>query len=177
MRKFLVSLAAAGTALAFATPAAAQYYPQPQGYAYGSQPYGTGYGYNSYGQVRALQARIDGIQRQVEVLRDRRMISRNEAEGLRHESRDLERRLYRSSGYGLNYREVQDISYRVARLERHVQHEVADGGRWGRGYGYNNYGYNSGYFADRDDDRWEHDRDGWRNFGRDNDQGEDNDDQ
>ena len=55
MRKVLVILAA-GTALAAAAPAAAQYYPQPQ---YGA-PYGNAYGYNNYGQVRQLQARIDG---------------------------------------------------------------------------------------------------------------------
>ena len=67
MRKVLISLAAAGSALAFATPAAAQYYPQAQPYG---QPYGYGYN-NNYGQVRALQARINQVQRQIERL-DRR---------------------------------------------------------------------------------------------------------
>ena len=57
MRKFMISLAAAGTALAFATPgrsailSAAQ--PAPCGY--------NGYGNNGWGQVRALQARIDNL--------------------------------------------------------------------------------------------------------------------
>ena len=67
MRKLIISLAAAGAALAFASPAAAQYYPQ-QNYGYGGQNYGygqqygygyNGYGQNNYGQVRALQVRID----------------------------------------------------------------------------------------------------------------------
>src|SRR3954452_1085309 len=72
MRKVLISLAAAGTALAFATPAAAQYYPQPQPqpYGYGAPQYGYGYN-NNYGQVRALQYRIDAVQRQINRL-DRR---------------------------------------------------------------------------------------------------------
>jgi hypothetical protein len=151
MRKVLISLAAAGTALALATPASAQYYPQPQPY---------GYGYNNYGQVRAFQARIDNIQRRIEFLRDRRAITRNEANGLRDESRDLERRLYRAGRYGLNPYEAQNIQYRIARLEEHVRHEVRDG-RWdNRGYGWNN-GYNGyGYDRDRDgrDDRYEDDR-------------------
>ena len=131
MRKVLISLAVAGTALALATPASAQYYPAPQGYGYGY----SNYGYNNYGSIRALQARINDVQRRIEYLRDRRAITRNEANGLRSESRDLERRLYRSSRYGLNPNEVQNIQYRIARLEQHVRHEVRDG-RWdNRGYG------------------------------------------
>src|SRR5215213_2634854 len=152
MRKVLISLAAAGTALALATPASAQYYSAPQQYGYG-------YGYNNYGSIPALQARINDVQRRIEYLRDRRAITRNEANGLRNESRDLERRLYRSSRYGLNPNEVQNIQYRIARLEQHVRHEVRDG-RWdNRGYGWNG---NNGYSYDRDrdgrDDRYEDDR-------------------
>src|SRR5204862_7227493 len=112
-----------------ASPAAAQYYPQqqqPYGYGYGA---GNGYGYNNYGQLRALQARIDGIQRQLEDLRAHRAINRNEAEGLRHESRDIERRLYQAGRNGLNPNEARTIEYRVARLEQHVRHEATDGNR------------------------------------------------
>ena len=64
MRKFVISLAAAGAALAFATPAAAQFFPgQPYG-GYG-QPYGyNGYGANSQQAVNqcanAVQARLNG---------------------------------------------------------------------------------------------------------------------
>ena len=49
MRKIVLSLAAVGTALAFATPASAQYYPQPQ-----PQPYAyNGYGQNGYNNGNA----------------------------------------------------------------------------------------------------------------------------
>jgi len=148
MRKVLISLAAVGTALAFATPAAAQY----------GQPYGNAYGYNNYGQVRALQARIDNIQRQIERLRAQRLLSRDEVNGLRSESRDLERRLLNRGRNGLNYQELRNIEGRIARLEQHVRHEVRDDNRWGNRGGYNNgYGYND---RDRDgrDDRYENDR-------------------
>src|SRR3954467_2444362 len=135
MRKFVISLAAVGTALAFASPASAQYYPQPQ--PYGGQPYGynSGYGYNqnNYGGLRALQARINSIQGQIENLSARRIISRNEARDLRQESRNLERRLYDAGRGGLNYREMQTIQYRIARLEQRVRREASDGNRWGRG--------------------------------------------
>ena len=146
MRKVILSLAAAGTALAFATPAAAQY----------RQPYGNAYGYNNYGQVRALQARIDNIQRQIERLRAQRLLSRDEVNGLRSDLRDLERRLYSRSRNGLNYQELRTIEVRIARLEQHVRREVRDDNRWG------NRGGNNGQYYDRDrdgrNDRYEDDR-------------------
>lgn len=139
MRKLTLIIAAAGTALAFAAaPASAQYRsgqyaPQPQGYAYGYN--------NNYGQVRSMQARIDGIQRQVQQLRARRMITRDEANGLRSESRRIELRLRQASRYGLNPNEARDIENRINRLERHVVHEVRDGrGRYGNDNRYNNRG-------------------------------------
>jgi hypothetical protein len=163
MRKLVLSLAAAGMALAFATPAMAQYYPAPQ------QPYGYGnaYGYNNnYGQVRALQARIDMVQRHIRMLDDRNIIRGRDADRLRDESRRIERRLRDAARYGLNPYEENDIGRRVANLEQRVRY--ATGNRWGR-YGYPGYGgYNSGYGnygnydRDRDgrDDRYENDR-GW----------------
>ena len=164
MRKLLISLAAAGTALAVATPASAQYYPQPQGYGYnggyGAPQYGYGYNNNGYGQLRALQARIDAVQYQIE----RRGGARGRSsDGLRKEARSIEKRLRSASRYGgLNPYEANDISRRIARLEQRVQY--AAGRNYGR-YGYNSYN-NGGYYADRDrdgrDDRYEDDRGGDR---------------
>lgn len=169
MRKLTLTLAAAGAALAFAAPASAQYYPQPN---YGYSGYGYNSGYNNYvqgnyGQVRSLQMRIDRVQRDIRMLKDRRMISRREYDGLRSESRNLEYRLRASARYGLNQGEARNLEYRLARLEQHVRHEVLDGNRWnGRRYGYNQYsngyGYNGAYYADNDhdgrDDNDEHER-------------------
>ena len=189
MRNFTLMIAAAGTALAFAAPATAQYFPQPQQPAYGyNSGYNSGYngGYNSgyngygnngYGQLRSIQARIDGVQRQIQQLKARRMISRNEANGLRSESRNLENRLARAARYGLNPNEARTIEYGIARLEQRVAREARDGRGYGYGYGngynkgynngYNNgyggYGQNNAYYADRDrdgdDDNDEHE--GW----------------
>jgi hypothetical protein len=176
MRKFVISLAAAGAALVVASPAAAQYYPQQQ---YGQQPYGygaQGYGYNNgYGQVRALQARIDALQNRLRYVGTRG----NSAQGLRKEARNIEKRLRASSYRGLNPYEVNDISQRVARLEQRVNYAMQRGyGRYGNagyGNGYNGYnGYNGGAYhqnGDRDDDR-----DYDRGHDRDDDQGYDRDD-
>ena len=163
MRKLIVSLAAAGSVLAIATPAAAQYYPQQQPYAqqyrYGA-PYGNAYGYNNnnYGQVRSLEVRINAIQRQIQQLDRRDRIRNGTADRLRSEANKVERRLQHAARDGMSFREAGDIQVRIARLEQQVRYSVAN--NYGRnGYnGYNN-GYNN-YDRDRDgrDDRYEDDQ-------------------
>jgi opacity protein-like surface antigen len=159
MRKLMISLAAAGTALAFATPAAAQYYPAPQSYngynGYGYNGYGyNGYGYGNFDRVRGLQARIDSIQYQIRRLDRRDVIRDRSADRLKDEANRIENRLHRAARYGLNGYEANDIQARIANLEQRVRYAVANGyGRYGR-YSYNSY---SGY-GDRDG-RWDHDRD------------------
>ena len=163
MRNVLITLAAAASALAVATPAAAQYYPQPQGYAYGHQ--------GNRGLARSLQVRIDNIQRQIERLDRRNVLSDREARRLRQDSRDLERRLRYVRYNGLHPAEGYDIERRLTRLEQRLWRDARDGNRWGHGYNQGQYGT---YDRDRDgrDDRWEDDR------GRDHDgrRGRDDDD-
>ena len=154
MRKIVLSIAAAGAALATASPAAAQYYPQPQPYGY-NQPngYNNGYGYgngynngfqNNWGQVRALQARLNNVERQINQLDRRDRIGDRSADRLRREADKIERRLHERARGGLDPREMYDIQARIARLEQRVQYSLANG--------YGRYG-------DRDD-RWGHrDRD------------------
>lgn len=155
MRKVLISFAAAASALAFATPAAAQYWPAPvpQGYGYGYQ--------HNYGHARALQARVDHLQREIARLAQYRMITRAEYNGLRRDSRQVERSLRARAQYGLHPQEAYQIERRIARLEAKIHREVRDGRRGG--YGYNPYGGHTGYgYVDRDrdgrDDRYEDDR-------------------
>jgi len=156
MRKFLISAALMASTVAVAAPAAAQWAPPPA-YGYGQQPYGNAYGYNNYGQVRRLQVRIDQIQRQINRLDSRDVLSEREAARLRQESRSLEYRLRNAARYGLNGRERYDIERRIQRLEFRVQREARDGNGW-RNDRYGQYGYN-GYDRDRDglDDRYERD--------------------
>jgi hypothetical protein len=164
MRKLNLILAAAGTALAVAAPAAAQYYPQQQPYGYGAQQYGNGYNNNygnNYGQARALQARIDAVQYRIE-----RLDRRGGSNGLRKEARNIERQLQKSARRGLNPYQANDLSNRIARLEQRVNYAMSGrNGRYGNGYnnGYGANGYNSSYgYSDRDgdhrDDRYEDDQ-------------------
>ena len=132
MRKLMISLVAAGSALAFAAPAAAQYYPAPQPPYAPGYGYGQGYGYN-FGHVRALQVRVDRIQRDLRHLARNRMISRNEYRNRQEDARDIERRLRRDArdGRGLNGREVYEVERRIARLEQRIARDIRDGRRWG----------------------------------------------
>ena len=125
MRKITLPLIAAGAALAVATPAAAQYYPRQPAPAYG-------YG---FGQVRALQVRIDNVERQINRLDRRDRIGDRNADRLRDEANRIEDRLHRAARGGLKPFEARDIEVRIQRLEQRVQYSMND-----RGY--------------RDRDRW-----------------------
>jgi predicted RNase H-like nuclease (RuvC/YqgF family) len=151
MRKFLLTAAAAVSAMAVAAPAAAQWAPAPN--------YGHGYNQN-YGHVRSLQARVDNLQRQIYQLDRRNVLSNREARRLLNDANGIENRLRRAGRNGLNYAEARDIQNRIQRLEWSIQREARDGNNWrndryGQGYGYPD--------RDRDgrDDRREDDR-GWR---------------
>lgn len=124
MTKFLIPLAAAGSLLAAAAPASAQWFPQPQGHAYG---------YDNYGHARALHARINHMEREIRRLANHRMISAREYRELRSDARSLERRFIRDArdGRGLSRQEAYNIERRIMRLERRIAREVRDGRRWG----------------------------------------------
>ena len=147
MRKVLISAAAAVSALAFAAPASAQYYP--------AQPNGYGYGYNNYGHVRALQARVDRLQNDIKRLDKRNILSNREANSLRQQSKQIEQQLRYSARNGLSPNEANSIERRLAGLERRIAWQANDGNRYaGRGY--------DNQWSDRDhdgrNDRYEDDR-------------------
>ncbi len=137
MRTLLISLAAAASALAIATPASAQWYPQPTYQVpYGHQvPYGyqNPYGHQrGYGVARALQVRVDRIQRDLGHLARQRMISRNEYQNRQQDARQIERRLRHQArdGYGLSRQELYDIERRIQRLEYRIARDIRDGRRY-----------------------------------------------
>jgi hypothetical protein len=129
MRKFIIAIAAGASALAVATPAAAQYYQGPA-----RAPYGNAYGYNNYGQIRSLQQRLNNVERQINRFDNRRGgLSNREARELREDARDLQRKLARLPNGGISQREVQNLEYRIQRLEQRVWREARDGNRGNRG--------------------------------------------
>ena len=157
MRTLLFSVAAAASALAFASPASAQYYPQPQGYAHGyHNPY-------NHGQIQVFMARIDRLQRTVHQLDRQGRLSRHDAARIHRSAEQLRQRLIQSSFNGLNRRERALFNQRIDRLNALMRHEMrqyrGNDRRWGR------------------DDRWDRDdrrgRDGRRWNDRDDDDEDD----
>lgn len=177
MRITLVFLAAAVSALAVASPAAAQWAPVPQGYGYG-------YAHSNYGQVRALQARVQQLRRTIHRLDERDRLSSREARRLDWHAAQLQRRIRSAAYRGLHPRERFEIERRIEGLRNAIRYQARDGGRWGwNGHGYGNaYGYYGERIADdrrwrdRDDDdhRFDDDDDddrggGWNDRRRDRD--------
>ena len=162
MRKVLLSAIVAASTLMIAAPAAAQLTVTfGNQYGYDSQyggPYGNAYGYNNnHGQVRALMVRLNHIERQINLLDRRNVLSNREANRLRLQADRIQRQLRAASYNGLNGYEARDINVRIARLEQNVRYQANDG----NAYANRSYGtYGNFYDRDRDgrDDRYEDDR-------------------
>ena len=186
MRNMTLTLAAAGAALAFAAPAAAQYYPAPH-YTPAFQPaYGyqqPGYGQNNWlfnfrdqRYSRMMQDRVQRIRHDIRQMGAMRVLSYREVRDLDQEAQAVERRIWRASRNGLSNSEARKIDNRVRRLEDRVMREARD---WNRRPGvrrYNPYDYQRYYDNYRGErDYRDRDRDG-RNDRLEDDRGRDRDD-
>lgn len=110
MRKRILSIFAMGVALGLAVPASAA--EQKAGVPHAS--------HRPESLTNMLSLRLRSIELQVDILRDRDLIGREEAQDLRVEAHRLEQRLYRSSG-----RETRDVELAVDRLQEQLR-VVAD---------------------------------------------------
>ena len=134
MRKFLIPIVAAASALTVAAPASAQWAPQVYRYA----PYNFGYGYSGIRFAQAMQARVQRIRADIRMMEMRRVLSPWEARSLDNEARSIQRKVYRSTGNGVQPGEARNIENRIRRLEYRGSREATDGnnrvGRHGRRY-------------------------------------------
>ncbi|MES2120241.1 MAG: hypothetical protein V4513_06640 [Pseudomonadota bacterium] len=137
MRKFLISMVAAGSAVAFAAPATAQYAQVWAPPVYSYQPYNFNYGFNGYNFARSMQARVQRIRGDIRVMQSRRVLSYGEARRLDREALNVERKIARASRYGINPYEARSVENSIRRLEQNVAREAND---WNRRYG-NRGGY------------------------------------
>ena len=139
MKKVIVSLALAASALAAAAPASAQYYGD-RGYQdrYYDQGYGDryrdrGYGYGNgerFTRHNWLGQRLDAIGYQIQRGRARGTLTPGEAQRLGFEHRDLWRvaQRYYASG-GLDGREREILMQRLDQLQERLQYQQRDGQR------------------------------------------------
>ena len=122
MRKFLIPIVAAASALAIAAPASAQWAPP----VYRYQPYNFGQGYNGIRFARAMEMRVQRIRGDVRNMQMRGILGWREARSLDHQARNLQRRIARATRFGINPGEARGIENGIRRLEFRVQREATD---------------------------------------------------
>jgi len=159
MRKSLIFLAAAASAVAVAAPASAQYYGGYIGNGY-NNGYNSGYRYNGYGNNRygygdyarsqsnqliaANRERMARIHSEIDQAAARGRMSPGEAAALHRRAAQFDRELAMLARGGMTGEEGAIFDQRADRLAQEVR------ARSGYGYGYNNgYGYGDGYGYNR----------------------------
>lgn len=134
MRKFLIPMIAAGTALGFSAPAAAQAWAPP---AYNYQPYNFGMGFNGGNFARSMQSRVQRVRGDIRMMQDRRVLSWNQARSLDRQAEMLQRRIFIASTNGIQPWEARNLENGIRNLEMRVARQA---NRWNRpGYGYRRY--------------------------------------
>ena len=131
MRKIIFTIAAAASALVFASPAAAQYYGGP---VYGAPAYGTPYG-NAYGYGNGYQwaQEIQQIRYQANMLARQGRLTRSESRDLFRDIQSTERAINRKSRYGLSRNEARQLNERIARVRYELRrYSDRDGRRYRR---------------------------------------------
>jgi hypothetical protein len=123
MRKIIISIAAAASALTIAAPASAQWVAPTYRYA----PYNYGYGFNNgMNFARAMQSRVQRIRYDIHEMDRRGILSNREGRRLDNEARAVERRIYRAARYGITMREARTVESKIRQLEQHVAREARD---------------------------------------------------
>jgi hypothetical protein len=138
MRKFLIPIVAAGTALGFSAPAAAQVTVQWAPPVYNYQPYNYGYGFNNMRFAQSMQSRVQRIRSDIRVMQSRRVLSWNEARRLDRQAENLQHRIYRAQRNGINPGEARSLENQIFNLQRRVAREASD---WNRRYGHGHRRY------------------------------------
>jgi hypothetical protein len=121
MRKLIIPIVAAVSAVSFAVPATAQWAPP----VYRYQPYN----YNGYSNARfaqSMQVRVQRIRNDIRVMDARNILSRAEARSLDRQARNVQRNIYRASRYGLQLGEARALERQIRNLEYRVQREATD---------------------------------------------------
>jgi hypothetical protein len=132
MRKFLIPIVAAASALAVAAPASAQYVQwAPPVYQY--NPYNYGYNFNGINFARSMADRVQRIRHDIRVMQQRRVLSFNEARNLDRQARNLQQRIFRAQRGGIRPGEARSLENQIFNLQRRGAREAND---WNRRYGH-----------------------------------------
>ena len=122
MRKLVLSIAAAASALAIAAPASAQWAPP----VYRYQPYNYGYGFSYHNFARQMENRVQRVRNDIRVMQNRRILSWREARSLEQQAGNLQYRIARASRNGIQPGEARRLENQIRNLEFRVQREARD---------------------------------------------------
>jgi hypothetical protein len=129
MRKFLIPIVAAASALAVAAPASAQVWAPP---VYQYNPYNYGYGFNGGNFARSMESRVQRVRGDIRAMEFRRILSHREARSLDRQAARLQDRIFRASRFGINPYEARSLENQIFNLQRRVAREAND---WNNRYG------------------------------------------
>ena len=122
MRKFLIPIVTAASALAVAAPAAAQWAPP----AYNYQPYNYGGGFRAHRFAASMETRVQRLRTDIRALQARRIVSPSEARSLEMQGRNLQRRIFMASRNGIGPREARNLEFAIRNLENRIEREARD---------------------------------------------------
>ena len=122
MRKFLIPIVVAASAVAVAAPASAQW--APPVYRYQPYNYGNAFSYHAFAQ--SMEARVQRIRADIRTMQVRHVLSWGEARSLDNQARNLQRRIFFASRNGIQPREARALENQIRNLEFRVQREARD---------------------------------------------------
>ena len=122
MRKYLIPIAAAASALAVAAPASAQFAPP----VYRYHPYNYGNGFEGHRFAAEMNNRVQRVRQDIRQMERRRILSFSEGRALEGEAANLQRRIFFASRNGIQPGEARGLENAIRRLEYRVQREATD---------------------------------------------------
>ena len=122
MRKFLLPIVGAASALAVAVPASAQW--APPVYRYQPYAYGNAFSYRTF--ARSMEVRVQRLRTDIRALQARRILSWSEARSLERQAAHLQVRIYRASRNGIQVGEARRLENQIRNLEYRIQREARD---------------------------------------------------
>lgn len=122
MRKFVLPIVAAASALAIAAPASAQWAPPRYNY----QPYNYGNGFSGHRFAGEMSARVERIRRDIREMQQRRALSWREARSLENQAANLQQRIFYASRNGIQPGEARRLENQIRNLEYRVTREATD---------------------------------------------------
>ena len=122
MRKVLIPIVAAASALTVAAPASAQW--APPVYHYQPYNYGNAFSYRTF--ARSMEVRVQRLRTDIRALQARRVLSWSEARSLERQAAHLQVRIYRASRNGIQVGEARRLENQIRNLEYRIQREARD---------------------------------------------------